>query len=65
MNKKYKYFVSYTFCRNGSRIGVGCSEVNRGNKIRDIEDIKEIIENIEKDELFGKVSIVNWKLFEE
>lgn len=57
-----KYFISYTFWDGGDKHGAGHFAINRDEPIRDIEDIKAIVAQLEDHE---KVIVVNWKRFEE
>lgn len=61
MDKKYRYFVSYSH-----NIGFGNAEIRRTTPIKNIGDIVEEAKNIERNNYFPveSVVIINFQLFE-
>lgn len=62
---KYKYFVSFFGNSNKGSFIIGNAQIIRKRKITTFEDIKEITNNIEKDEKIEKVTIIDYKLLDE
>ena len=61
----YKYFISYCYTTKNDS-GLGNCEVERSEKIKNINDLHEIetdFKEIQKD--FETIIILNYKLFEE
>lgn len=60
--KKYKYFVSYILHGEYNGIGFGNINIERTEKIKSIEDIREIEEKMKKEKFNNyDVAILNYK----
>lgn len=57
----FKYFISYNYC-NLTQRGYGCTVVTTRKIIKNMKDIKEITEYIEKRWHLDQLVILNYQL---
>lgn len=61
---KYRYFISYFYV--GDRgTGLGRTECIRNERIKDINEVKNIEEILKEKTKFKEVIILNWRLFND
>lgn len=62
--KNYVYFVSYFYISDRRQQGVGNCKVERTRKLRTMDDVTEIANDIQIRYNFDGITILNWKELE-
>lgn len=64
MKEKYRYFITYDYVNN-KEDGIGCVIVLRQSKIKSLDDIKALAEDIRKKYNFSSISIIKFSRLKE